>query len=60
MLGPSYVLPQGQVKEKIITPHQMSAKWREEYGPIYRIWNRVWPKMFIPSSSFRIFTHIGG
>ncbi|KAJ5898549.1 Cytochrome P450 [Penicillium tannophilum] len=45
--GPEYVLPQGQARDKIIAPSQMSAKWRSEYGSIYRVWNGVWPEIVI-------------
>jgi hypothetical protein len=56
MPGPPYVLPQGQAKEKIIMPHQMSTKWREEYGPIYRSWDGMWSEMCVyPSSFLRVF-----
>lgn len=47
MPGPEYVLPQGQARDKIIAPSQMSAKWRSEYGSIYRVWNGVWPEMCV-------------
>lgn len=47
MPGPDYVLPQGQGKDKIIAPSQMSAKWRAEYGSIYRVWNGTWPEMCV-------------
>ncbi|PYH35118.1 cytochrome P450 monooxygenase hasH [Aspergillus neoniger CBS 115656] len=47
MPGPEYLLPQGQARDKIIAPSQMSAKWHAEYGSIYRIWNGVWPEIVI-------------
>ncbi|CAI7633383.1 unnamed protein product [Penicillium glandicola] len=47
MPGPEYVLPQGQGNAKIIAPSQMSAKWRAEYGSIYRVWNGAWPEIVI-------------
>ncbi|KAJ5181196.1 Cytochrome P450 [Penicillium cf. griseofulvum] len=37
MPGPKYVLWQGQGRDKIIAPSQMSAKWRAEYGSVYRV-----------------------
>ncbi|KAH8423493.1 uncharacterized protein LDX57_001253 [Aspergillus melleus] len=47
MPGPEYLLPQGQARDKIIAPSQMSAKWRAEYGSIYQVWNGVWPEIVI-------------
>jgi hypothetical protein len=54
MPGPKYVLPQGQAREKIIAPSQMSAKWRTEYGSIYRVWNGAWPEMWVSFSHVQI------
>ncbi|KAJ5202343.1 Cytochrome P450 [Penicillium cf. viridicatum] len=47
MSGPDYVLPQGQGRDKIIAPSQMSAKWRAKYGSIYRVWNGTWPEIVV-------------